>query len=128
MFDLPPPAEPLLTTVGDIRLTASAAHTPTGAIPLRGATWHVHDQWWSERHIPTWAIVLAIVGFFCLTVLSLLFLLAKEDRTHGQAIVTVVNGDARYTTYVPVANGPQLQAVHQVVQYAQQLGTGHATG
>ena len=31
--------------------------------------------------IPTWAVVCAIVGFFIVCVLSLLFLIAKEDNT-----------------------------------------------
>jgi hypothetical protein len=66
--------------------------TPAGDIPLRGSTWQVTDQWLTEQRTPTWAIVLAVLGFCLVTFFSLLFLLVKETTYRGTVQVTVTNG------------------------------------
>lgn len=119
--DLPMPAEPILVQIGEMAVTATAVHTPVGPIRLRGSTWTVHDQWMTEQKIPTWAIVLAIVGFFCLTIFSLLFLLAKETIYRGHVQVTVTNGPRQYTAYLPVQSHSQVHYVHQQVNYLRSL-------
>ncbi|HLU33554.1 MAG TPA: DUF1707 domain-containing protein [Natronosporangium sp.] len=119
--DLPAAPEAVLAQIGEITITENTVHTPAGPIPLHGSQWMVQDQWMATQKIPTWAIVLAIVGFFCLTIFSLLFLLAKETIYRGHVQVTVSNGAQQYVTYVPVQSYAQVQYVHQQVNYARSL-------
>lgn len=119
--DLPVPAEPVLTQIGELTVTASTVHTPMGPIPLRGSQWSVQDQWLTEQKIPTWAIVMSIVGFFCLTVFSLLFLLAKETIFRGHVQVSVSNGGRHYVAYIPVHSHAQVHHLHQQVNYVRSL-------
>lgn len=119
--DLPAPVEPILLQIGELSVTATTVHTPVGPIPLRGSQWTVHDQWVTEQKIPTWAIVMAIVGFFCLTVFSLLFLLAKENIFRGHVQVSVTNGGQQYVAYIPVANHAQVHHVHHQVNYVRSI-------
>jgi hypothetical protein len=94
--------------------------TPSGTAPLAGAQWFFLDQSRSERKIPTWAIVLAIVfAFACL--LGLLFLLVKEDTTVGWVQVSVRAGGLSHVTQVPVASRMDVGRVAQLVQQAQAL-------
>lgn len=113
--------EPVIVRIGDIQVTSMTIVTPAGVFPLRGSEWHVADQWIPQQRIPTWAITLAIVGFFCLTFFSLFFLLAKETTYVGSVMITVRNGAAMYVTRVPVYNPQQTQAVYQQVNYARSL-------
>jgi hypothetical protein len=122
--DLPaPPSAPeqVLMQLGDMTITNSTVHTPAGPIPLRGSQWLVQDHWTTEQKIPTWAIVLAIVGFFCLTVFSLLFLLAKETIYHGVVTVTVTNGGRQYAVQLPVGSHQHVQHYHQQVNYLRSI-------
>lgn len=73
--------EPVIAQIGEIAVTSSTVRTPSGEIPLAGTQWHVADYWQSEQKTPTWAIVVAVLGFCVLTVFSLLFLLIKETST-----------------------------------------------
>lgn len=115
--DLPAPPEAVIAQIGEIMVTETTVHTPTGPIPLRGSQWTVQDQWMITQKIPTWAIVLAVVGFFCLTVFSLLFLLAKESIYRGHVQVSVTNGAQQYVAYIPVQSHAQVHHVHQQVNY-----------
>src|SRR5689334_8949065 len=54
--------EPVILTIGEIQVTSSTVRTPVGELPLRGSQWHISDAWTTEQRIPTWAIVLAVVG------------------------------------------------------------------
>lgn len=119
--DLPAPAEPVLVQIGELAVTASTVYTPVGPIPLRGSQWSVHDQWMTDQKIPTWAIVLSIVGFFCLTVFSLLFLLAKETRFYGTVDVGVANGHQHYVARIPVGSHQQVHYVYHQVNYVRSL-------
>jgi len=112
---------PVVAQIGEIAVTATTVRTPSGDIPLAGSQWHVADSWHAEQKTPTWAIVLAIVGFCVLTVLSLLFLLAKETVYRGVVQVTVTNGPRQYVARIPVTTQQQVQYIHQQVNYVRSL-------
>ncbi|GAA5182836.1 hypothetical protein GCM10023322_20640 [Rugosimonospora acidiphila] len=113
--------EPTVMQIGEIQITATTVRTPAGVFPLRGSQWTVTDQWMTEQKIPTWAIVLAIVLFFCVTVFSLLFLLARETRHHAVVQVHVVNGPYQYVARIPASDQGQVQYVYQQVNYVRSL-------
>jgi len=116
-----PPADPIVVQIGEIAVTSSVARTPAGDIPLAGSTWHVADFWQTEQKIPTWAVVLAVVGFCVLTVFSLLFLLAKESIHRGTVQVTINNGPQQYVARIPVTHQGQVHHIHQQVNYVRSL-------
>ncbi|MGN9802676.1 hypothetical protein [Micromonospora sp. L32] len=120
-----PPARPdvVAVQIGEIVVTPPVIRTPTGVLPLAGASWQVTDFWQKEEKIATWALVCAIVGFFCLTFFSLLFLLVKETRHHGTVQVTVVNGAHQYVARIPVMDQGQVQHINNQVNYARSLST-----
>lgn len=107
--------------IGEIMVTPPVIRTPAGALPLAGSSWHVADYWQKEEKVATWALVCAILGFFCLTVFSLLFLLVKETRHHGTVQVTVTNGARQYVARIPVADQGQVQHINNQVNYARSL-------
>jgi hypothetical protein len=115
------PGEPVIAQIGDIEITATTVRTPVGVFPLRGSQWQVTDQWMTSQKIPTWAIVCAVAGFFCLTVFSLLFLLARETVYTGVVLVSVRSGPHQYDTRMAVTDQSQLQHVHSLVNYARSL-------
>jgi hypothetical protein len=114
-------AEPVIAQIGEIQVTSTRIRTPAGEFPLRGSRWDVTDQWVAEQKTPTWAIVLTIVGFFCLTLLSLLFLLAKETVYRGVVQVRVSNGPYVYVSRIPVTNQALVQQIYQQVNYVRSL-------
>ena len=113
--------DPVVVQIGELAVTSTVVHTPAGAIPLKGSTWHVTDYWHNETKIPTWAIVCAIVGFCVLTIFSLLFLLAKETIYRGTVQVTVTNGGQQFVARIPVTAQNQVAYVHQQVNYVRSL-------
>jgi hypothetical protein len=115
------PGEPVIAQIGDIEITATTVRTPVGVFPLRGSQWQVTDQWMTSQKIPTWAIVCAVAGFFCLTVFSLLFLLARETVYTGVVLVSVRSGPHQYDTRMAVTDQSQVQHVHSLVNYARSL-------
>lgn len=82
--------------VGPLQVQGDWVIGPQGSIPAHGARIELINQTVRRQAIPTWAIVLAIVGFFILTIFSLLFLLAKEERIDGVIIVRGVAADGRF--------------------------------
>lgn len=118
---VPVAAEQPLCQIGEIMVTTTSVHTPVGACPLRGSQWHAQDQWIATQKTPTWAIVLAIVGFCILTIFSLFFLLAKETVLSGVVQVTVMNGPFTYTARVPVYSHMDAQHAHNQVNYARAM-------
>ncbi|MDS1271066.1 hypothetical protein RIF23_12230 [Lipingzhangella sp. LS1_29] len=112
-----PALEPQIAVLGDITVTATQVITPAGTFPLRGSVWSVHDLTHVERPIPTWAIVLSIVGFFFVCVFSLLLLAVRETVVRGHIQVRVRSGEHDHTTTVPVHSVPQAQHVHAQVNY-----------
>jgi hypothetical protein len=116
-----PVQEQVITQIGEIQVTSTTVRTPAGQFPLRGSTWTVTDQWVATQKIPSWAITMTIVGFFCLTVFSLFFLLAKENVYQGVVLVQVQNGPYQYVSRVPVNNQMYVQHVYQQVNYVRSL-------
>jgi hypothetical protein len=126
----PIPAQPMSPAMGggtvvaqiaEIAVTSTAAHTPAGEIALAGSTWQVADYWQTEQRTPRWAVVLAVLGFFVVTIFSLLFLLVKESIHRGTVQVTVTNGSRQYVARIPVTTQEQVQQVHQQVNYVRAL-------
>ncbi|NBE80269.1 hypothetical protein GVV04_04535 [Micromonospora sp. NEAU-HG-1] len=107
--------------IGEIMVTPPEIRTPAGVLPLAGAQWHVADYWQKEEKIAPWAIVCAILGFFCLTIFSLLFLLIKETRHQGTVQVTVTSGHRQYVARIPVTDQSQVMHVNNQVNYARSL-------
>jgi hypothetical protein len=112
---------PIVAQIGDIQVTPTTVRTPIGEFPLRGSTWETHDQWVATQRTPPWAIVCAVLGFFCLTVFSLLFLLAKETTHSAVVHVTVRNGRMQYDTHIPIADGVEAHYLHQQINYVRSL-------
>lgn len=70
----PPPAQPVYQATQPL----PTAGWMQGSGPMCPRCRSTYTQ---KGGIPTWAIVCAIVGFFIVCVLSLLFLIAKDDNT-----------------------------------------------
>jgi hypothetical protein len=118
-----PPGGPVIVQIGELAITSSTVYTPAGEIPLRGSNWQVTDQWFAEQRIPTWAAIMAIVGFCILTVFSLFFLLVKETVYRGTVQIVVSNGPQQYVCRVPVTDQSQVYHLHQQVNYVRSLAT-----
>ncbi|MCZ7378841.1 hypothetical protein [Micromonospora sp. WMMC250] len=114
-------AEVVAVQIAEIAVCPPVIRTPAGVLPLAGATWHVADYWQREEKVATWALVCAIVGFFCLAFFSLLFLLVKETRHHGMVQVTVTNGAQQYVARIAVSDQTQVQHLNNQVNYARSL-------
>jgi hypothetical protein len=115
-----PGAEQPLVYIGDIMVSQLWVVTPTGPHRLKGVTFSAADFSLTQRKIPAWAIVLTIIliWFF---LLSLLFLLAKEDYTTGTVQVTVRGVDVMYVTHIPVRSHAAVIDIQQRVAYANTL-------
>src|SRR5256885_16308589 len=96
-----PVQEQVIAQIGEIQVTSTTVRTPAGQFPLRGSTWTVTDQWVATQKIPSWAITMTIVGFFCLTVFGLFFLLAKENVYQGAVLGPAQNGPYQYVSPGP---------------------------
>ncbi|HWB36990.1 MAG TPA: hypothetical protein VHA75_13300 [Rugosimonospora sp.] len=115
------PPEQVIAQIGDIQVTSTTVRTPVGQFPLRGSQWQIVDAWTVSQRTPGWAIALAIIGFFCLTIFSLLFLLAKESVVTGMLQVQVSYGPQVYVTRIPVNNQAFVQNVYAQVNYVRAL-------
>ncbi|MEU1751575.1 hypothetical protein ABZ436_02780 [Micromonospora matsumotoense] len=115
--------QPTAVQIGEITVSPPVIRTPAGVMPLAGANWYVTDYWQREEKIASWAIVCAILGFFCLTIFSLLFLLIKETRHYGTVQVTVTSGGHQYVARIPVVDQGQVQQINNQVNYARSLST-----
>lgn len=123
-FGQMPVSMPAVMRIGDIEITPMSVRTPLTEFPLRGSTWMTQDQVVTSQRTPTWAVVLAIVGFCVLTIFSLLFLLAKETVFQGAVIVTVTNGRSQHTTMIPVNDAMGVKYVHDQVNYVRAMACG----
>jgi hypothetical protein len=119
----PPGGAPgqVLVTVGDISCTQNEVIMPNGRAPLRGTTWTVANQTSVTTKIPTWAIVVAIVGLLVICLFSLLFLLVKERTVQGVVQVTVQGPGLLHTTSIPVTSEVQVREVESRVNYVRGL-------
>jgi len=118
----PVPGQPeqFVFTIGDIGVSPSWVVTPNGTAPLGGSQWIVQDRTFTQRSIPAYAIVLAVIfAFACL--LGLLFLLIKEDRTTGYVEVSVRNGNLFHVTQIPAQSPAAVLYVRQLVNQAQSM-------
>jgi hypothetical protein len=106
----PATSSPILTTIGDMHITQFEVITPNGTHPLNGTSWYVTDNSTFEQATPQWAIVCAIVGFFFVCVLSLLFLLVKEQKATGSVVLTVQGNGWSHVTQLPPGTGANAHA------------------
>lgn len=114
--------DPILFTVGDIAVTPTSVIVPHGRYQLRGTVWTVQNQTYVTQATPSWAIIVAIVGFFLICVFSLFFLLAKESKVNGALLVIVQGQDGlHHSTHVPAVNPMTISWVHQQITQAQML-------
>jgi hypothetical protein len=130
-FDPPPvvaqPPAPVadqgavVVQIGELAVTSTVVRTPAGDIPLAGSTWNVVDYWHNEQKTPTWAIVVAVLGFCVLPFFCLLFLLVKETVHKGTVQISVTNGPRQYVARLPVTEQSQVTYLHQQVNYARSL-------
>lgn len=106
-YPAPAPAtgSPVLLTIGDMSITQFDVITPYGSHPLNGTTWYVTDNSTYEEAVPQWAIIAAIVGFFIVCALSLLFLLVKEKKASGSVQVTVQGPGWSHVAQLPPGTG-----------------------
>jgi hypothetical protein len=112
---------PVIAQIGEVQVTSTTVRTPAGEFPLRGTQWTVTDQWLTEQRTPTWAIVLAVVGFCVLTFFSFFFLLVKQTTFRGVVQVSVQNGPHFYVARIPVTDQVQVQQIHQQVNYVRSV-------
>jgi hypothetical protein len=112
---------PPLVQIGDITCTQEHVITPQGSAPIRDANWTFTDMSRTSQEIPTWAVICAIVGFFFVCFLSLLFLLAKENKTEGWVQVTVQTPSFAHTTQLPVTSAFQVSDYFARMEYARSL-------
>lgn len=110
----------LLGVIGDISYDSSTVNVPGRSFPIAGSVWSVRDMSRSERVMPGWAIVCAIV-FFLFCFLGLLFLAVKEERYTGYVEVEVRNGRDFHVTQVPMAGPETLTWANQMANHARSV-------
>lgn len=115
----PLPEQPLVA-IGDITVSSSWVVTPAGNRFVKDVTWTVTDMSRTYRAIPTWAIVMAVIGFFFF-LLGLFFLLVKEERTEGWVQVTVQAPGFVHVASIPVRRVAEVADIHNRVNYARSL-------
>lgn len=113
--------EQTLVELPGFQVTNRFVHTPSGSVPLSRAKWSLTNATHVTQGTPTWAIVLAIVGFFIVTIFSLLFLLAKESRVTGTLIIAVSGEGVSHVQHVQVTSQAQLSDVISRYEYARSL-------
>lgn len=121
-YGLAPSQPTVLVRIGSMVVTDTEVHTPAGTIPLSRARFTFVDQSYSVRKTPTWATIVAIVGFFVVTFFSLFFLLVKEVQTTGQVVVGVYTNDGfNYAEPMYVQNFAQVQDAAARINYANEV-------
>ena len=123
MSDITANTDHWLVSFGDISVSRHWLAVPGHTVPLSGTTFEVADRTFVTTRTPTWAVVVAIVGFFLIFILSLLFLLVRENVVSGQIDVTVRNDAAglNYSTPFRVLGDGDAADLHARVNYARQL-------
>lgn len=110
--------EHTLVSLPGIQVTNQFVHTPSGSIPLGQARWSIQNATTSTQGTPTWAIILAVVGFFVVTIFSLFFLLAKETKVSGVLIVSVSGPGVSYAQQIPVESPQEFSELMSRYEYA----------
>lgn len=119
-------ASQVMGTIGDISYDAQFVHVPGRSFPIAGSVWAVRDQSRSERVMPSWAIICAIV-FFIFCFLGLLFLAVKETRHSGYIEVEVRQGNNYHVTQIPSVGPQTLTWANTAVNHARSISA-WATG
>ncbi|MBD0860873.1 hypothetical protein IA539_06570 [Gordonia sp. zg691] len=115
------PEQPLVV-IGDITCTQHYVITPSGTFPIAGSQWEVTDMSVSSEQMSQTGLVLALVGFFLVCFLSLLFLLMKERRITGHIQVRVRGaGGGMHVTNIPATSPWTMSEVSGRVYYARNL-------
>jgi hypothetical protein len=123
-----PAQAPPLVAIGDISCTQDQVITPTGTRPIGEVNWTFTNMSHTWQTIPTWAAVCAIVGFFFVCVFSLLFLLAKEDKTQGWVQVVVQSPGFMHSVQLPVYDPYHVTDYAARVDYARSLSAAATSG
>lgn len=118
----PAPGQPeqFVLMIGDIGISPSWVVTPNGTAPLRESQWTVRDWTVTRQAIPTWAIVMAVIGA-ALCLLGLLFLLVKEPQTSGYVEVTVQSGGVYHVVQLQADTPHAVAHARQLVFQAQSM-------
>lgn len=126
--DTPGVADEWVVRFGDIGVSRNFLSTPSGISALKGTTFSIVDRTVAAQRIPTWAVIAAIVGFFVIFVLSLLFLLVKETAPAGTVEVTAANPETgvRHTTSLAITSSGDIADAYARVNAAQQLAASAA--
>lgn len=119
-----PAGAPVLVSIGDIQVTSTHVLTPRGTFPLDRVQFTFQNNSLTQSHIPAWAIVLAILGFFFF-LLGLLFLLVRETTTSGFVTVSVVGPGFTHSTQLPVSSPQQVNDIAGRVQHANNVAMSH---
>ncbi|GAA1479955.1 hypothetical protein GCM10009624_03950 [Gordonia sinesedis] len=115
------PAQPLVT-IGDITCTQYEVITPSGTFPIAGSQWAVTDMSVTTERMSQTGLVLALVGFFLVCFLSLLFLLMKDRQTTGYIQVSVRGRNGvQHVTNIPAFSPATMMDVSARVNYARGL-------
>jgi hypothetical protein len=117
---------PPLVTIGDISCTQDEVITPSGTRPIGDVTWTFTNMAHTWQTTPTWAVVCAVVGFFFVCFLSLLFLLAKEDKTQGWVHIAVQAPGFMHVAQLPVYDPYHVTDYSARVEYARSLSAAAA--
>jgi len=116
----PPESGGVLGVIGEISYDTQWVNVPGRSFPVAGSIWTVRDVSRTERFMPSWAVVCAIV-FFLFCFLGLLFLAVKETRYSGYVEVEVRNGKDYHVTQIPVTGPDTLTWAHQMVNHARSV-------
>lgn len=115
------PMQQPLVTIGDITCTQTHVITPSGTFPIAGSQWTVTDMSTTTERMSQTGLVLALVGFFLVCALSLLFLLMKDRQTSGYIQVTVFGGGVTHVANIPAVSPATMVDVSNRVNYARSL-------
>lgn len=112
--------DPVLVHVGEMACSQYWLFTPAATVPLRGVQFMVRDNIVTQRRIPAYAIVLAIL-LFPLCGLGLFFLLIQEDIDSGSIEVSASKPDgfSFHTSLPPGRHGAY--ETRQQIEYCRQL-------
>ncbi|GAC66225.1 hypothetical protein GS4_01_00260 [Gordonia soli NBRC 108243] len=116
-----PGHEPPLVVIGDITCTQTHVITPSGTFPIVGSQWAVTDMSVTTERMSQVGLVLALVGFFLVCFLSLLFLLMKDRQTTGYVQVTVWGGGITHVANIPAFSPVTMPDISNRVAYARSL-------
>ncbi|MFE3795609.1 hypothetical protein [Nocardia tengchongensis] len=108
-------------TIADITVFPGVILTPSGQMPLRGATWTASDNSHEQKRISGGVIAVAILLLPFTCGLSLLLLMAAQTTVSGYIEVTVANAGRFHQTMFPVNSRQTFAEVMSRVSYARSV-------